>query len=72
MSIHFDTIADGVTLCEPSDVWIIASCSVVEVTIGIELLACELAGVIAGTCLIAYRTEDIALVPYQHILIVIG
>ena len=45
---------------------------VIEVTIGIKLFAGKLARVIACTCLISDSTQDVVLIPYQHILVVIG
>ena len=73
VSIHFDTIPNQISLCETSDVWIIVSRPVVvEVTIGIKLLVRELTCVIAGACLIAYRIQDVVLIPDKDVLIVIG
>ena len=42
-----------------------------EVTIGIKLLAGELTSIIAGACFRTDCTEDVILIPDQHLLIVV-
>ena len=59
VGIPVDPIANGISLSKPSDIGVVVSRSViVEVTIGIELFAGELSGVIAGPCLSANSTKN--------------
>ena len=45
---------------------------IVEVAIRIKLPAGKLPSIIACACLRADSTQDVVLIPYQHILVVIG
>ena len=57
------------SLSKPANIRIIIpGGEVVEVAIGIELFASELAGVIACACLRAYCAEDIVLIADKHVL----
>ena len=73
ISGHSLRVGSAVTLGKPADVGVVVPRPVaIEACIGIELLAGELAGIIACSCLRANSTKHIVLVPDQDVLVVIG